>query len=320
MAGIAGLQLIFKTLTGGTFTLNVENSDTIANIKTKIQDQEGILAARQRLICDGHELEDDHTLEDYNIHTQTTLHLLVARDGTGFPLIFKTVTGGTFTVNGIESSDTIANIKTKIQDQEGIPAAQQRLICDGHELEDDHTLDDYNIHAQTTLHLLVTRSAGGTDIQMLVKLPAGDTITLDVNTSDPIPNIKAQLQHTTGIPIDEQRLIYGAILLANRTLADYNIRQQRTLNLLHIQTIPRGMHLFVRTIEENFITLDVDSSESIPNVKVKIEEQIGMPPECQRLYYRGKRLEDERSLDEYGIQHQDIVVMARLNVRGAAAE
>ncbi len=101
--------------------------------------------------------------DTFDMHVTTCVFYYRPKSGEGsskeFKLFAKTLTGKTITVD-VESRDTIETVKQKIQEREGIPPDQQRLVFKAKTMEDDHTLDDYDVPAQSTMDLIL-RLRGG---------------------------------------------------------------------------------------------------------------------------------------------------------------
>jgi len=165
-----GMQLFVKTLTGKTVSIEVEEGESIEDVKAKIAEKEGIPPEQQRLIFGGQQLQDSKTIDDYDVGDDATLHLVLRLRG-GMQLFVKTLTGKTVSIE-VEEGESIEDVKAKIAEKEGIPPEQQRLIFGGQQLQDSKTIDDYDVGDDATLHL-VLRLRGGKKVDSIIRKALG---------------------------------------------------------------------------------------------------------------------------------------------------
>ena len=293
--------LIFvKAHTGRVINLEVSGLCTIGEVKNKIQEKLGIPVLSQRLIFSGVFLEDAHTVTYYRIENESTVFVVQL-----LPIQIQTPVGELFSLE-VGSYDTIHFVKTKIYGQEGILPEEQKLTFDGKQLEDEQTIADYEVVKDSTLQLALPRK-----INILVKLPSGTNFVCEANPAETIEKVKAKIHQEEGHSPTEQRLMYEGVELEDGfTLSDYNIWKHCELNLkLH----GSAMLLNIKTITGKTITLEVDYlSNSVQDVKKKIEDLEGIPAKLQRLRFKGRILDNDFSLSYYNIQRGSSLNMIAL--------
>ncbi|GJX38574.1 polyubiquitin 10 [Tanacetum coccineum] len=275
------INIYVKTLTVKPISLEVKSSDTIGDVKVKITDMVGVPPFNQNFFFVGEELlDDDRTLYDYHIRSESTLFLVPVCRGR-MKIYVETVGGNTIPLDVI-SRYTIGEVKSLIQDKEGIPTHNQTLVYAGRKLGNSRTLVYYLIQNEATLRLVDNTSVRTVPMQIHVKIVAtGKTILLQVETFDTINSVKSKIQSQEDIPYEQQRLFLPQIQLKDDcTLADYYIQNGSTLHLA--VTL---IKIANKTPVGKSVALHVDSSHTISNVKAKIQYKENIPRVGQKLIH-----------------------------------
>ena len=304
------MKIFIKSLNGKTTIFEIKPNETIDNIKHMIQDYEGIPADQQRLIFAGKLIENGHSITEYNIHNESTIHLNLELRG-GRHGNFKCIyikTNNRLIIVDATSEDKILSLKKQVYFQLDIPVYDQCLTYNGQTLKNDLCLVDYNISDYSMVFLNVK------PIQIFVKVPTGNIVNLNVSLSDTIKNIKALIQEKEQIPVNQQKILFnGNVLNDECTIDNYNIRNNNTLDLVVDDKQPE-IQIFVKSFNGKTYTIDVDVNEKIKSVIMKIEQKMSIIfTDDLYLRYVNKILKNDRTVDEYKIQnHSTIYILARL--------
>ena len=289
-----GRQVFVKTPSGRTITLDVKSSDSIDDVKIMIELAEGIPSSKQHLVFPAINMYAAIPVSD--TLKESTLHLLVA--GSMHVSVNERIT------LSVEPTDTIENVKARIQDQVRCGISSLQLTFDGQVLENGKTLSDYNVKYGSAIKYQFLPNESMT---IFVKTLSGKTITLLVLATDTVEHIRALIQKIEGNLPNGHRIICGGLLLDDGpTLSDYGIRKESTLHVV-LRLCGGDMLIFVVTSTGRTITIGAGARETIRSIKLQIEEEEGIPPDQQCLLFANKRLKDAKTLSAYNISDNSTI-------------
>ena len=274
--------------------LDVDPNDSIAKLKSMIKVKRGFSVDEQRIVYNGRNLEDDQTVRDYNIQNKSTLNLVL-------PVMKVTIqkeTMGRVHILDLEVSpnDSILDVKQKIQDLTGVPFRKQNLFLDGKELQNIFTIANYNIQNKSVIDLVELTIT----VYFVTPFRSQERMKLELKPIDTIGSVKDKIVAKTRIPLHQQVLKFNDKELRDAdTLNHYNIGDNFTIFVyatVEIVVIYAGTKVTQR--------LKLFESDTIKDVKVRIQLSKAIRSDMQRLYLRGQRLNDSDTLRGLNIQNE----------------
>ena len=294
------MEVDIKMFDRRAFTLMVNCSDSIENVKKKIKSEIGIPVERQHLSLAGRQLKNELALSDYDVESRPTLLLNV----TTFRCIkiFVSVPAGKTVTLEVDPNDFIDDVKMKIQDKEGIPPQSQNLILNGKILEDGHSVRYYKIQGKSTLRLDLKSGRIGTMQIFINNLQSRRVITVEVKPDSSIEDVKNQIKDIEGIFPEQQCLIFrGKELKNDSTLNNWDIKKDA---MLYLRVLEIKVHVEKRWSSGKKVTLELKPSDTIKTLKDKIQEKEWIKPEQQCVMFNGQQMEHSRTLGYYRVENE----------------
>ena len=279
--------------------IRINTWDSIREVKRKVHERLGILPVEQRLILGGKCVKDDGAVKDYRIKSNDEIYVI--RRVSKYNLCIEdSCRGRDLIYVVVEASYTISAVKEMIERAEGVAMVNQQLTFHGKILDDSKTLGDCNISSGNRLILDVFPQHKSS--QIFVRTLAGKTITVDITAKETVETVKSMIECKEGIPPDHQKLMFVGKQLRDGTLSENGVQRDATLNLALCMSGGSRMEIYIKTASGNTITVQIEATNTVAELKEKIYEQHGIPPDRQMLIFAGKELEDSRTLAQYNIQ------------------
>jgi Ubiquitin family len=302
---ISHMTIIVETPDGKQISMKVLPTDTVGDVKSKVEKQEAISVTEQRLLSpDGALLEDPNdTLGSHSIQNGDILRLQ------GMRVRIKNNSGNDraddiFVIDNLTPGVSVAALKKRIEDQECINAEDQLLSHHGKFLHDPNTLEHYGVEHEDTLELepMVIRVRDNGKAYSL-----GNGLVFPTSTID---EIKVLLNDVHDLPPPEYlRLSHDDDLLddGSKTLNDCGIPHKGTLDV-------EPIHLRVETPDGSSVEVRAHPRDSILKVKQLVEGKECIPVSEQRLSFNGRTLQDPKELLHYGINHGDTITLGGMQI------
>lgn len=316
-------QIFVRTMNDRTMVFECQPTTTIERIKERVRDRESLHIDIQQLSFDGRVLENHLTLQECGLQHNSVLDLTLEQ-GRNTQIFISLPENDTLPL-WVNCEHTIAQLKQQIAERKNIPADVQDIFFARVKLEDDRTLQSYVIEENHMLHLHISTPLM---LEITVEFRNGKKLQLEEPSNRTVSSLKQIIFQKEGVATEHQVLFHkGKELDDYRKLIDCNIQSGDTLDIDIMEPVtniinkstsktrstvyehnrPRGLLLFVKTLTGKTITLNVAVSDTVGDLKRKINEKDGIPINQQCLIAAGKPLADTDDVHTIGVQNHSVL-------------
>lgn len=309
------------------FTLEgVEASDKVWYVKLMIEERDGFLTSKQKLIFNGEFLKDDLRLIDYGVKDECTISLiqLIINPPAGetIKVFVRTPNDNQPIALIVSVNESVLKLKSRIEFETGMHQTKQRLWVNGIMLSDDSLLSDYEIF-DSTIYIHERLSGGlGYSVDITVKA-TGELIEFKgIQKTTKIEKFKEKIIKMKGSNVIRQNLFLDGVLLnIDQRIKNYNIFNGSTLELREQSST--NINIFIKDLSSvinrpydlvQSMHLVVNPSEQIEILKVRIIDNLQLQLTQFKLIHKGQELRNERRLSDYDISHNSVINTMSINI------
>ena len=276
---------------GRAISIDVDTTSTVAAIKQRIKEKEGVPLEQQQLIFSGMTLADDRQLSSYNIQRESTVHLVIK-------------VNAETTLLSQPKPDTPAHKQVNIS-----YSAPQGPPSQG-VLPQSNTKDPHGKRTWMAPTDQPVRQPPS-QLQLTINTQTGKQLKFNVDSNESVYGLKQLIAAQEEIPCDQQVLICaGSQLQDGRLLCDYGITFNCTLQLIF--SAASRMHLFVKTLNGHTFILYPSIYQTVADVKNELQSKENIDTSHHRIVFQGKHLDDDKTLKSCNLPSQCTVHMVQL--------